>query len=378
MLRVLHCIYDDPANPWVAGGGAVRVFELYRRLADRLGEITVATGSYPGARDLSIEGVRYLRLGARRPYGWSRLSYALAASRLLARATYDVAVFDFSTYTPLRLPRHRPVGITVHHLTGESAAERWGDRLGRLVAAQEAHRLRQGRIFSATSIATRERLRALVGPEAEIRLVQAGVPDALFEQPREEADFLLYFGRLDWFQKGLDILLDAFARLLRTRPELRLCVAGRGKDAHRLLERAREVGIASRIEVLGAVSEACRMELFSRARILLMPSRFEGFGMVAAEAMAAGVPVIASAAGSLPEVIDAPHGGVLVPSGDAGALAMAVDELLQNPHARSTLSRSARMSAERFRWDRIAEEHLGFLRAIYQSAGVHRQERERM
>lgn len=377
LLRVLHCIYDDPANPWVAGGGAVRVFELYRRLADRLGEVTVATGSFPGARDLSLEGISYLRLGARRPYAWSRLSYSLAASRLLARAAYDVAIFDFSTYTPLRLPRHRPVGITVHHLTGESAVERWGDRLGRLVAAQEAHRLRQGRIFSATSVATGERLRALVGPDAEIRLVQAGVPDALFEQPREEADFLLYFGRLDWFQKGLDTLLDAFARLLHARPQLRLCVAGRGKDANRLIERARELGVASRIEVLGAVSEERRMELFSGAQVLLMPSRFEGFGMVAAEAMAAGVPVVASDAGSLPEVIDAPHGGVLVPSGDPGALATAVEELLQNPLTRSALSRSARRSAERFRWDHIAEEHLAFLRAVHERAGVHRQERER-
>src|SRR5688572_23081455 len=112
MMRVLHCIYDDPQNPWVGGGGTVRVFELYRRLAPRLARVEVVTGSWPGATDEVIEGVHYRRLGARRPYLWSRLTYARAATRLLARGNYDAAVFDFSTYTPLEIPRDRPVGIT--------------------------------------------------------------------------------------------------------------------------------------------------------------------------------------------------------------------------------------------------------------------------
>jgi hypothetical protein len=122
-LRVLHCIYDDPRNPWVAGGGAVRVFELYRRLAGRV-DATVASGSFPDARDEVIDGVRYRRLGAPAPYAWSRLTYARAATRLLAHGDYDVAVFDFSVYTPLRIPTDRPVGLTVHHVTAPTARER--------------------------------------------------------------------------------------------------------------------------------------------------------------------------------------------------------------------------------------------------------------
>jgi len=80
-LRVLHFIYDDPANPWVAGGGAVRVFELYRRLGGRV-DATVVTGNYPGAADGVQGGVRYLRLGATGPYALSRLTYARAANAL--------------------------------------------------------------------------------------------------------------------------------------------------------------------------------------------------------------------------------------------------------------------------------------------------------
>ena len=369
-LRVLHLIYDDPGNPWVGGGGAVRVRELYRRLAPRLASITVATGAYPGARDETIEGIHYRRLGAAGPYPWSRLTYARAASRLLREGDYDAAVFDFSTYTLLRIPRGRPVGITVHHLTEEKAlADRWGSLVGGALASAELRRLRQARVFSATSLATRARLETLLGPAVEIHMVQAGVPDALFALPRRPQGYLLFFGRLDWHHKGLDVVLDAAARLVRERPTLRLRIAGRGKDAERVAGAASVLGIAGSIDLIGAVSDERRDELFAGAELMLMPSRFEGFGMAAAEAMAAGVPLVASDAGSLPEVVDPPRGGVVVPTGDAEAMARAVAALLDDPDRLRRTSESARSSAERFRWDHVADRHLEFLHAVRARGG---------
>jgi glycosyltransferase involved in cell wall biosynthesis len=116
--------------------------------------------------------------------------------------------------------------------------------------------------------------------------------------------------------------------------------------------------------MMGAVSEAERQALFAGAAVQLMPSRFEGFGMVAAEAMAAGVPLVAAAAGSLPEVVDAPRGGLTVPPGDARALARATARLLDAPAEREALSVSARASAERFRWGAVSADHLRFLHRI--------------
>ena len=361
MLRVLHCIYDDPGNPWVAGGGAVRVRELYRRLRDRV-DVTVASGSYPGARDEEVQGVLYVRLGAQAPYAWSRWTYSRAASQMLRSASYDVAVFDFSVYTPLTLPRGRPLVLTVHHVTGPTARARWGSVIGSAVAAAERRAIRQARWLTATSRATLEELRPLVRRGAAISLVAAGVPDELFTLSRDEQDYLLFFGRLDWFQKGLDTLLDAAHLLVQRRSGIRLLLAGRGKDAERVERRSRELGIRDSLELIGGVSDEDKMKLFAGARILLMPSRFEGFGMVAAEAMAAGVPVIAAAAGSLPEVVDPPAGGVLVPPGNAPALAAAVEQLLYDPARRASLSTSARCSAERFRWDTVANAHYEVLR----------------
>lgn len=361
-LRVLHCIYDDPGNPWVAGGGAVRVFELYRHLGGTV-DATVISGCYPGARTGTVDGVRYVRLGAERPYAWSRASFALAANRSLRRGRYDAAVFDFSTYTPILMPSDRPVGITVHHVSGPTAGERWGPLLAPVISRAERVMIRRARRLSATSAATRALLEE-IAPGIPIDMVYAGVPDDLFALPREEQGYLLYFGRMDIFQKGLDTLLAAFARLVAERPALELRMAGRGKDAERLRAMAAELGIAGRVRMLGPVSEAERRTLFAGAAVQLMPSRFEGFGMVAAESMAAGVPLVAAASGSLPEVVDAPKGGVLVPPGDAAALASAVGALLDDAPARQALSDRARISAERFRWQAVARQHLTFLENI--------------
>ena len=80
--------------------------------------------------------------------------------------------------------------------------------------------------------------------------------------------------------------------------------------------------------------------------------------------MAAGAPLVATAVDSLPEVVAPPEGGILVPPNDPDALAAAVAKMLDAPELRRSLSSSARRSAERFRWDAIAEQHLEFLEKI--------------
>lgn len=362
-MRVLHCIYDDPQNPWVGGGGSMRVLEIYRRLAGRV-DATVATGSFPGARDETIDGVRYVRLGARSPYPWSRWTYSRAATALLARGGYDAAVYDFSVYTPLRIPRGRPVGLVVHMLHGPTARGRFGRVLGGAVDAAERRSLRRARWVSTTSRWMTDQLRPLLAPDARVELIGSGVPDEFARVERREGGFLLCYGRFDVYQKGLDTLLHAFARIARERPGVELRLAGRGKDQERVRELARELGVAERVRIVPDVERAEVLALFSGALALLMPSRLEGLPMVPAEAMAAGVPVVAASVGAVPEVVDPPRGGILVPPDDPEALAAAALRLLDDPAARAAVSASARESARRFSWDAVAERHFDFLREI--------------
>jgi glycosyltransferase involved in cell wall biosynthesis len=362
-MKVIHLSYDDTGNPWVGGGGAVRAHEIYRRLSGSL-DVTVVTGSYPGAEARTVDGVRYRRLGRPRPYAWSRWTYARAASRLLRRAEYDAAVLDHSIYTPVSLPPGAPVGINVAQLPGISARERWGRLPGGALAQLERRMIRRAGAVSVVSEYLSGAVAPLTRPGTAIHVVRAGVDEGLFDVVRRESDYVLYYGRFDIFQKGVDILLQAAPRLLSGRSGLRLVLAGRGRDAAEVRALVRDAGLGGVATVEEEIGPERRAELFAGALCLAMPSRFEGFGMVAAEAMAAGVPVVASDLDSLPEVVGAPDAGVLFRPGDPDSLAEALARLVDHPEERARLSRAGRERARRFTWDVVAQAHLEFLQHI--------------
>jgi glycogen synthase len=367
MLRVVHCIYDDPDNPWVGGGGAHRVHEIYRRLAGDV-NATVVTGNYPEAREEERRGVLYRRLGAQRPYALSRLTYGFAATRLLATEEYDVGIFDFSVYTPIRLPRGRPVGLVVHMLHGPSARGRWGAVGAMVLDRLEIAGIRSARWISTTSEWMVERLRPVVVPGTQIVPVGSGVPSEFAAVRREERDYLLYYGRLDVYQKGLDTLLAAFADLHGIHP-VRLVIAGRGKDAHRLREMIDGAGLDAVVHLKVGLDRAAILNLMAGALALVMPSRLEGLPMVPAEALAAGLPVIAANVGAMEEIVVPEVTGLLVPPADATALTAAMRRIVTDVHLRHQLSNEARRSADRFSWDRVSRAHLHFLESVAGSTG---------
>jgi glycosyltransferase involved in cell wall biosynthesis len=161
--------------------------------------------------------------------------------------------------------------------------------------------------------------------------------------------YLLFVGTLEP-RKGLPVLLDAFALLHRERPGLRLVVAGpRGWGPAPDLQRP---GVLAR----GRVAEADLDTLYRGAALLAVPSRSEGFGLPALEAMARGCPVVASDAGALPEVVG--DAGVLVAPGDPGDLAQACAGLLADDDHRAALADAGRQRAAGFTWAACVEGHL--------------------
>jgi glycosyltransferase involved in cell wall biosynthesis len=358
-MKVLHCIYDHPSNPWVGGGGAVRLVEIYRRLAGEV-DLTLLAGRFPGADALSDGSWQFT--GVPRPYALSRLTYGAAATRRLRTDAYDAAVFDFSAYTPIRVPRHRPVGMMLGQLASPTSGTRWG-RAAPLLQAWERSQLSSARHVCAVSAWLLESARPFLRPDATTTVVGAGVDEGYFAVARAEDDYVLYYGRFDVFQKGIDLLLDAFARLRSVRPRLRLKMAGRGRDAARIAAMVRERGLFGAVEIIRDPAPDRTHALMAGAAVQAMPSRFEGFGMVAAEAMAAGVPLVASGVDAVPDVVGA-DGAVLVPGENAGALADAIARLLDSPAERAALSTAARLRARRYSWDQVAREHLAWLQRI--------------
>ncbi len=138
--------------------------------------------------------------------------------------------------------------------------------------------------------------------------------------------------------KGLDVLLAALGLVHREPgcPDFALLLFGEGPDTDALREKARREGIADRVKFLGYRADV--QDVLSGADLFVLPSRAEGFGLAALEAMAAGLPVVASAVGNLPTLMDQGRCGVLVPPEDVPSLAAATLGLLTDPARRATLA----------------------------------------
>ena len=156
------------------------------------------------------------------------------------------------------------------------------------------------------------------------------VEDQFVEEDDESSGYLLYVGRLR-IRKGVEVLLHALDDVRRHHPDVRLWIAGAGEQLEALHAKVRELGLEEEVRFLGRCSASRVRRLLARARCLVVPSTYEGMPLVILEAMAGGVPVVASAVSGIPEVVLDGETGWLVPSEDPPRLAAALTEVLDDP-----------------------------------------------
>lgn len=145
-----------------------------------------------------------------------------------------------------------------------------------------------------------------------------------------EPGYLLFVGRLR-IRKGVEVLLHAMDRTGTDLPTLRLVVAGDGEHRQRLERAISRLGLGERVELLGRCDFNQVQTLMSRARALVVPSTYEGMPLVILEAMAIGLPVVASSVSGIPEVVRDGETGWLVPAEDISALARVLREIHDDP-----------------------------------------------
>ncbi len=257
-----------------------------------------------------------------------------------------------------------PVVSTIHHplsidrATSLRRDASFSERKGTLAfypvrsQARVARRL-DGIITSSAASAGQIALGFGVSP-ARIHNVSNGVglPRPRRTRVRGARPELLFVGRASDPNKGLEYLLSALALLPR---EVTLRVLD-GYPAESPMDvQIRELRLGDRVHFEGKVPRASLEEAFRRASIVVLPSLFEGFGLPAVEALAAGTPVVATRAGALPEVLGTAGAGRLVPARDAAALAKGIAETLEgwDEAHREALAARARIERE-FGWGQVA------------------------
>ena len=176
----------------------------------------------------------------------------------------------------------------------------------------------------------------------------------LFPQLQDKL-FILFLGRLDIRQKGLDLLIPAFARLKRVYPGVHLVLAGPDEDAGGKLigQLARRHGVEEAVTLTGLISGREKLAALQDADLLVLPSRFEGLSIALLEALYAGLPVVVTDRVGLWREVEKNRCG-LVASFDEDSLAAALNHIAAAPDRREMGQRGRQLVASGYTWDRIA------------------------
>lgn len=165
---------------------------------------------------------------------------------------------------------------------------------------------------------------------------------------------VLYVGRINFRQKGLDIMLLALKRLVGKFRDLEFELVGPPEEIDLLMSYSRKLGLEKIVKYHGVVNREKLIHLMTHSDLLVLPSRFEPFGIVVLEAMAVGLPVVAASVGGIPEIVRNGVDGLLFPRGDMEALAAQIERVLTDSLLASKLASNAKERARSFTWPKIA------------------------
>jgi glycosyltransferase involved in cell wall biosynthesis len=361
------CVYSPSLGEVVVGGAETFGREVASRLAARHEVHVVCGGSgdqppglgkgvgvhafpYVGRSSWQADLFRALTLYRLDAFWLESLSLLPSARAHIERERYDLVAVH---YPPdARVRGAMPRGALVVHFHGYPT--------GGLKCRVYRRILEEARADAAISCSrfVAERVEETLGVESEV--VHNGVDTAAFSPGPPDGELaealrlagkraVLFLGRFT-LQKGADTLLRALALL----PEDVVAVmVGGGPLEGRLRSLARRLGVAERTRFVGVVARRELPRLYRASRALAVPSNMEPLGIVAIEAMACGLPVVASAVGGLPELVDEGVGR-LVPPHDPAALARALGEVLDDEALARRLGARGRRKALGMGWDAVA------------------------
>ncbi len=376
----------------LALGRAGHSVDVFTRCQDYSTTQIVELG--PGARVVHIEAgdVQYIDKRDLYPIV-PQFTERVQGFRLEAGLSYDVVHSHYwlsgCSATVLRQAWNVPMVHMFHTLGAlkNNVARNQDEREPSLRIANERRIVAQTDRLIAANPAESQDLQTYYGADpARISIIPCGVDVELFRPlPRDQARSLLnlpqdakivlFVGRLEPI-KGVDILLDALSHLNCDGCQgLALIVGGNldGTEAARLLAIRDGLGLRDSVRFLGAQEQRTLPYFYAAADLCVIPSFYESFGMVAIEAMACGLPVIASRAGGLQFTIEHGVNGLLVPPGDSVALAAALQQLLTDGDLRTRMGVQGTRMAGGYSWQRVAEDMVGVYGAVeYGAVGKER------
>jgi glycosyltransferase involved in cell wall biosynthesis len=211
-------------------------------------------------------------------------------------------------------------------------------------------------------------------PLSRMRVVPEGVDLSRWrriaqERARLDAEPTILCVARQYPRKHIGDLLRALPAVRRVVPNVRAIIVGDGPDHGSLVRLSYQLGLQRVVTFTGALSDEGLDEAYRRAHVFCLPSVQEGFGIVFVEAMACGLPIVATNSAAVPEVVPNGRAGLLTPPGDVEGLADALSSLLKDSATRAEFGRAGQLHAEQFDWDRVAGVFLTEAQFLLEGAG---------
>jgi phosphatidyl-myo-inositol alpha-mannosyltransferase len=349
--------YDDIKNPYFGGGGAKAIYEIARRLS-KYYSITILSSSYPGSKNETVDEVRFQHIGI--PFAGPKIGQLLFNLFVLLYARtykYDLWIESFTppfSVSLLPIFVNKPLIGLIHMLSGLDMARKYHlpfnlvERIG----------LKMYSRFITTTPNVSNFVRNIC-PTAKIALIPNGVTPYKLIHKVSSNPVLIFLGRIEVNQKGLDLLIESFSQLKRS--DISLIIAGSGiasemKLLNNLISKTKYY---NRIQLIGRVDEVQKRNLFSKATCLILPSRFETFSLVALEALANQIPLVS---------FDIP-GLAWIPKSDrsianqlnSNSLTVAIKRVIDHPKFGSKISQSGYLFSTSFNWDKLELDYRKFI-----------------
>jgi glycosyltransferase involved in cell wall biosynthesis len=297
-----------------------------------------------------------------------RLLFNMQLPALLHTLPYDLVVgFDIDGVLYVGSARRAPYVCSIKGVLAEELCHERGSTRLLLVSLARLERAnaRRAPLVLATSDYARRAIQQHYGVlPARIRLVPEGIDLdgwrctlAQMAMPRDP--FRVLCVARQYPRKRVADLLYAFKQVHTREPRARLTIVGAGPEHARLRSLAHVLGLGSVVYFAGALShERDVVAWFGHSAVFCLPSVQEGFGIVLLEAMASGLPVVATTAAAVPEVVPQQQAGMLVPPRDPATLAAALLELLQQPDLRAAYGAAGQEHVQQFDWPQVARRFL--------------------
>jgi N-acetyl-alpha-D-glucosaminyl L-malate synthase BshA len=376
-MRILMLSWEYP--PRIIGGISRVVYDLAQNLGRNGNEVHVLTCWEPYTEDFEIDGnVKVHRVHVyNNPSSdfveWvMQLNFAMLenAITIVQNNKFDIIhAHDWLVaYTARVLKKSFDIPlITTIHATEYGRNNGIHTEMQRTISNVENWLVNESdHVIVNSSYMKNELLSIFNVQESKISIVSNGVDLNKFDNVFADTEFrknyaannekiVFFVGRLV-NEKGVNILLEAIPKILSNYNDVKFVIAGKGPCLNNLIDLSRELNINDRVYFTGFVSEEVLLKLYKCSEIVVFPSLYEPFGLVALEGMVAGIPVVVSDTGGLREIVNHKEDGMKFYSGNSNSLADCILELLKDENLSEKISKCALQKVHKlYNWNNISE-----------------------